>query len=371
MRKLTLIAVLCSSAVASPAFARDGQSYVELGFGPLIAQDTDIVEVNPNTGRAATVDQGGFNFDDMGYDGAFIVGHDFGGFRTELEGSYRRTGFDSLSSNFGPNVGPGLLDGNAKAYGVMGNILADIGSDDGPQLFFGVGGGPVKFSPELSVGGTPLLDGGDWEFGWQGIAGLRAPLTESIDVSLRYRYFKVDDFTVGGDNGTNIWKGDFTTHSLLGTIAFNFGAPAAPAPVAATPPPPPPPPPQQSAPPPPPAPVCATGPYVVFFNWDKSDITPEAATILDSAVSAYSNCGTASVMLAGYTDTSGSAAYNMGLAERRNASVRSYLTSRGIPDGRISSEAFGENDLRVPTADGVRELQNRRVRITYGPGSGM
>ena len=76
-------------------------------------------------------------------------------------------------------------------------------------------------------------------------------------------------------------------------------------------------------------------------------------------------------MLAGYTDTSGSAQYNMGLSARRNTSVRNYLTARGIPDGRISSEAFGEKDLRVPTADGVREPQNRRVQITYGPGSGM
>jgi outer membrane protein OmpA-like peptidoglycan-associated protein len=76
-------------------------------------------------------------------------------------------------------------------------------------------------------------------------------------------------------------------------------------------------------------------------------------------------------MLAGHTDTSGSAAYNMGLAERRNDSVRDYLTSRGVPGSEITSEAFGENQLRVPTADGVRELQNRRVEITYGPGSGM
>jgi outer membrane protein OmpA-like peptidoglycan-associated protein len=117
--------------------------------------------------------------------------------------------------------------------------------------------------------------------------------------------------------------------------------------------------------------VCNKGPYIVFFEWDKSDITPEAATILDNAVSAYTNCGTASVMLAGHTDRSGSAAYNMGLAERRNDSVREYLTGRGVPGARISSEAFGETQPRVPTADGVRELQNRRVEITYGPGSGM
>ena len=76
-------------------------------------------------------------------------------------------------------------------------------------------------------------------------------------------------------------------------------------------------------------------------------------------------------MLAGHTDRSGSVAYNIGLAERRNASVTEYLASRGIPEMRIASEAFGESQPRVPTADGVRELQNRRVEVSYGPGSGM
>ena len=93
--------------------------------------------------------------------------------------------------------------------------------------------------------------------------------------------------------------------------------------------------------------------------------------MLDNAVTAYADCGTASVMLAGHTDRSGTVTYNMGLAGRRNASVREYLSGRGIPDNRIASEAFGESQPRVPTADGVRELQNRRVEITYGPGSGM
>jgi outer membrane protein OmpA-like peptidoglycan-associated protein len=109
----------------------------------------------------------------------------------------------------------------------------------------------------------------------------------------------------------------------------------------------------------------------VFFEWDKSDITPDAATILDNAVSAYQTCGNAQVMLAGHADKSGPEDYNVGLSERRNASVRAYLSSRGIADGNISTQAFGESAPRVETADGVRELQNRRVEITYGPGSGM
>ncbi len=140
-------------------------------------------------------------------------------------------------------------------------------------------------------------------------------------------------------------------------------------------PPPPPPPPivrnEPPAPPPlPPQPVCNKGPYIVFFDWDKSDITPEAAMTLDSAVAAYGNCATVPIMLAGYADRSGSAQYNFGLSQRRNASVQSYLTGRGVSASAITSEGFGETNPRVPTADGVRELQNRRVEITYGPGSG-
>ncbi len=115
--------------------------------------------------------------------------------------------------------------------------------------------------------------------------------------------------------------------------------------------------------------ICSPGPYIVFFDWDKADVTGEAAAILDNAITAYTDCGTAQVMLAGHADKSGTPKYNMGLSEQRNASVRAYLEGKGIPMGVISTQAFGENAPRVDTADGVRELQNRRVEITYGPGS--
>ena len=109
----------------------------------------------------------------------------------------------------------------------------------------------------------------------------------------------------------------------------------------------------------------------MFFEWDKSDVTPEAAGILDNAIAQYQNCGSARVMLAGHTDRSGSASYNVGLSQRRADAVKGYLTSRAIPDTVIASEAFGESRPRVDTADGVREVQNRRVEVMYGPGSGQ
>jgi outer membrane protein OmpA-like peptidoglycan-associated protein len=109
----------------------------------------------------------------------------------------------------------------------------------------------------------------------------------------------------------------------------------------------------------------------VFFDWDKSDVTPEAAGILDNAAAAYQQTGTASVVLAGHADKSGADDYNVGLSQRRADSVKTYLAGRGVPESALTTEAFGESRPLVETADGVREPQNRRVEITFGPGSGM
>jgi OOP family OmpA-OmpF porin len=116
--------------------------------------------------------------------------------------------------------------------------------------------------------------------------------------------------------------------------------------------------------------TCNSGPYIVFFDWDKSDITPEAATILDSTINAYGDCKNAPIMLAGHSDRSGSDEYNTALSMRRNESVQAYLTGHGVPAGAVTSQAFGESMPRVPTADDAREAQNRRVEITYGRGPG-
>jgi OmpA-OmpF porin, OOP family len=121
--------------------------------------------------------------------------------------------------------------------------------------------------------------------------------------------------------------------------------------------------------------VCVAGPFMVFFdadsdNADSDKITPQGAAILDNAASAYATCGEAQVSIAGHTDRKGSDQYNVGLSQRVAANVRAYLASRGIPDGVITTEAYGESRPLVDTPDGVSEPQNRRVEITFGPGSG-
>ncbi len=115
---------------------------------------------------------------------------------------------------------------------------------------------------------------------------------------------------------------------------------------------------------------CVAGPFMVFFNWDSDELSPQAAAILDNAAEAYQSCGQAQVIISGHTDRSQEADYNVGLSQREASNVRSYLAGRGIPDGVMTTEAFGESRPLVETPDGVREPQNRRVEITFGPGSG-
>jgi iron complex outermembrane receptor protein len=109
--------------------------------------------------------------------------------------------------------------------------------------------------------------------------------------------------------------------------------------------------------------------YLVFFDFNKSDLTPQAVTIVDQAAH---NAGPAKVTkleVTGHTDTVGSDAYNMRLSRRRAESVAAQLEKDGIPSSEIEIVAKGKRDLLVPTADGVREPQNRRVQIVYEGGA--
>ena len=344
MRKLALAAALATTALATPALARDDSWYIGIDSGVMIVEDQDIT-FSPgfdDTGALVSSSTGTADYH-KGWDGDAVIGYDFGGFRLEAEAAYKRAKVDLDKTGIG---------GSASALSFMLNGLLDFGADDGLQGF--VGGGVGVSRAKLA---NDVVNDSDTGFAWQAIAGVRYPLTNNVDVSLKYRFFNQDNIdlipaytTFAGPAGADV-QSKLRTHSLLLGLAYNFGEPAAP--------------------PPPPVAECSPGPYIVFFEWDKSDVTPDAATILDNAVSAYSNCGSAQVMLAGYADRSGSASYNVGLSQRRADAVKAYMASKGIPDGVMTTQAFGESNPRVETADGVRELQNRRVEITYGPGSGQ
>ena len=105
--------------------------------------------------------------------------------------------------------------------------------------------------------------------------------------------------------------------------------------------------------------------FMVFFDWDKATLTPEARKIITDAATHAKASGAKQVKVVGFTDTSGSPAYNMRLSVRRAESVRAEMARLGVPAANISIEGRGQTDLLVPTADGVREPQNRRATIGF------
>jgi len=119
--------------------------------------------------------------------------------------------------------------------------------------------------------------------------------------------------------------------------------------------------------PPSPGPVAAAPAgarvFAVYFDWNRSSVGADAMPILQQAAAAYRAGGVVSVRVTGYADTSGSVRYNQRLSERRARHVADALVHMGVPAQTIAFGGVGENDLAVPTPDGVREPRNRRVTV--------
>lgn len=109
------------------------------------------------------------------------------------------------------------------------------------------------------------------------------------------------------------------------------------------------------------------GPFIVFFDWGQSTMAPDALEVLNEMMWQWGDVPRACYTVTGHTDRSGSAASNVALSRRMAQSVRDYLTHRGVPEQAITLIARGESRNRLPTRDGVRESQNRRVEVTVAP----
>lgn len=125
------------------------------------------------------------------------------------------------------------------------------------------------------------------------------------------------------------------------------------------------------APPPAPAPAPAPNPAcaetiagIVFFEWDSAAVPESAASTIQAAAQNIAACGWSKVSVAGHTDRSGSDSYNDALARRRAEAVAQQLLGQGLSSNAVEVSSFGEREPKVPTADGERNPQNRRVEIT-------
>ena len=101
----------------------------------------------------------------------------------------------------------------------------------------------------------------------------------------------------------------------------------------------------------------------VLFDFDKSNIKPEAGAILDRLVAFMRENKGRKAALSGHTDSIGTDAYNQKLSERRTNSVRNYVVKKGVESGRISSQGFGESKPIADNKTKEGRAKNRRVEI--------
>lgn len=334
-------------AMAGVASAEQPGPYLSLGIGANILNDANL------TG-AGVSDKADFN---TGWAGIGAVGYAFDkNWRTELELGYRRNNVETMS-------GGGGNAGHVGAIDLMGNVLYDIDTGTKWTPYLGVGIGAVRYQARgYQPTATTSLNDSDTVFAAQGILGVSYDMSQNTQLFLDYRYLEANDPSVRSSNGTNL-KTEYQAHTVLAGFRYSFGSPPPAAKRV-----------QADAPAPARAPIPAPAPRVeapaaqsfqVFFDFNKSDVRPDARPIIEQAANNARKGGVSRINLTGYTDRAGSDAYNQRLSERRAESVKAELVHLGFSPADISVVGKGEKDPLVSTADGVREPKNRHVEIAF------
>jgi len=294
---------------------------------------------------------------DDGYNVGARAGYEWGPFRFEEEFRFQQNGISRLSVDGATATrnatGAGKLGGDRNAYAFMTNVIYDFTMPFALPFavtpHIGAGIGAVELRDGMRVAGLGNISHDtQWEFGYQAIAGIRYNINPALAFDLDYRYLGTTDPTFRSASGVK-YTSEHQTHNVVASLSMRFGAP--PPPVVAAPAPPAPPPVQRRV-------------FLVFFDWDRDTITPDGMRIVQQAAEA-SRAAPVQIQVTGYTDASGSAGYNQRLSERRANNVANALSRFGVPRQQMVVSGRGKNDQRVPTADGVREPQNRRVEIVF------
>lgn len=284
-----------------------------------------------------------------GWVGLGTAGYAFPGhWRVEGELGYRHNNVDSITA-FGNTVS---TRGELNTASAMGNLLYDIPITPSFKASLGVGAGAVH----RSFNDKFLIKDSDTKFAYQGIAGLSYAIAPGTDVTMNYRYLRAAgaDFH---DNNAYLRTDNMDNQALTIGLRFDLhpdhvretaAAPMMePAPQPA----------MAQAPPP------APRQFLVFFGFNKSNLTAEADGVVSNAAATAKQYGSASLVVVGHADTVGSDNYNQKLSERRSSAVRAALVAQGIDASKISASGRGETSLLVQTADNVKEPQNRRASI--------
>lgn len=348
----TACALLSAGILATGAQAgemdKTGQYYLGAAAGFVTAHDSDI-DSNDFADENASFDNGGAVLLNLG---TYFTNN----LRGELELGYRKQDIGDVSGT--------TANGSIRAFSGMVNALYDfdINSDFTPYLGGGFGVTHIKASGS-PINSQSVSDGG-YGPALQAIAGVAYKLSDSASLTGQYNFLAVPDVGRFDLPNGNSFTSEYYSHTFTIGLRFALGGPkqmaAAPEPQPA------------AAPAPEPAPAPAPAPvpevvrnYIVFFDWDSTALLPESLDILRTAAANAKKGKIVRLDATGHADRSGTATYNMGLSKRRAEAVKAELVRLGIPADEIAVQWKGETDPLVPTADGVREPQNRRVEIVF------
>lgn len=345
-RTLLLGAAAALSLIAPASAGMPNGWYLSLEGGANWVEDWSVTQISTPDNVETRLGSVGF---DTGWAVLATVGYNFGRWGAEFETGYRKNELDAFTLT---GV-PASIDALAlEEASFMANVHYNHPVTERITLSFGAGAGADYAQMEVTSGGTAAEDE-HWSFAYQGLARLNYAVGQRSELFLAYRYFRAADpsFDFNPNINARLEGDDFVKHTA--TLGFRYYLNGPEAPIATAPP------------PAPAAPDSGPEEFIIFFGHNKSNLTEAAMEVVRDAAAAAKQTGSANVKIVGHTDRSGSDSYNQALSMRRANTVKGALVSEGLADGAIAVDARGESDPLVPTADGVREPQNRRVNISF------
>jgi OmpA-OmpF porin, OOP family len=335
-------------ALTSSAFAADTGWYVGIGAGLSMPQAVKFPTTGTVTANNVPYLADGASLKNS-WRGIGTIGYAWDNhFRFEAEAGYTDPKVGSLNLS---GVKSSLTSVDVTEFTAMGNLLYDVPVSE--RWYFTVGAGGGWNWTALDLVSSKIRSAG---LTWQGIAGVTYKLSRETDLQLDYRYIT----TSGLENFDPGHKVNLASHNVMLSLRWYFDQRDAA---------PPPPPPVASAPPPPPPMPVAPPPvttYIVFFDFNKADLTAAAQAVIAEAVKIAKTNGFVKVQIVGHTDTVGSDKYNMALSLQRAEAVKDEMVQEGLDGGAIGISGKGFHDPLVATGPGVREPQNRRAVIDLG-----
>ena len=344
-----LLAGAAFMALATPALAGDGW-YLGAGGGGIWPSQTNwTVPVTTESGHY-TFNATGAGLADVGYKWT-------NGFRLEVEYQFADLPTNTITE-VSPLPGSSALHGHLTTNTFYANAAYDFAFSGGWGATVGGGVGEALTNAHATiVASGDSASGNKSVLAWQADAGIIRELCPNVDLQLDYRYQSISQahYFIAAIPG-NFDSAAINSSSVMLSLRWYLESP----------PPPPPPPLPPPPPPPPPPPLPPVTNFIVFFDFNKSNLTAEAQSVVAEAVKAAKSGHFVKILVTGHTDTVGSDSYNQGLSVRRAESVKDEMVREGLDGSTIAIEGKSFHDPLVPTGPGVREPQNRRAVINLG-----